>query len=77
MAAVNFELKAREPKHESCWIYVDGVLVEKCAAADRTERLAAYGRRETTYTDRQANKMEAAGRGNHGGSRMGNRFGGR
>lgn len=45
---VTFELKPREAKHEQCWIYVQGQLVEKCASADKAERLAAYGRKLAT-----------------------------
>lgn len=74
---VAFELHAREPRSESCWIFVDGVLVEKCAAADRVARLAAHGRIETPLGRSAQLKMEAAQRGNHGGSRMGNRYSGR
>lgn len=43
MAHIDFELHPREPKHEQCWIFVNGELVEKCATADKVERLAAYG----------------------------------
>lgn len=41
---VTFELHPREPRAESCWIFVNGELVEKCSPADRVARLAAYGR---------------------------------
>ena len=76
MAAVNFELKPREIKSETCWIFVDGELVEKCAAADRVARLAAHGRIDKPLTKTAQLKAERQGRGNHGGW-MGNRYGGR
>lgn len=41
--AVDFELHPREPKAEQCWIFIAGELVEKCATADKVERLAAHG----------------------------------
>lgn len=65
--AVTFELKPREPKSEQCWIYVNGVLTDKCATADRVELLAAYGRIEQSYTPAQQRRLEQASRGRNNG----------
>lgn len=74
--AVTFELHPRETKSEQCWIFVDGVMVEKCASADRIARLAAHGRVEKPLTKRAQLRMEQASR-QHGGWGMGNRYSGR
>lgn len=77
MAQVDFELHPREPRSESCWIFVGGELVEKCALADRVARLAAHGRIDKPLSRSAQLKIERQGRSNHGGHGLGNRYSGR
>ncbi len=75
--AVTYELHQREAKSEQCWIFVNGELVEKCAAVDKADRLAAYGRTLVPLTKTAQVRGEQASRGKNNGYGFGNRYSGR
>ncbi len=74
--AVTFELHPRDAEG-TCPIFVDGELVEKCATAEKVERLAAYGRTLTPLTKTAQLKGEQASRGRNNGYGFGGRYSGR
>ncbi len=67
MSRVTSDFHPRAVPAEQVHIYVDSVLVERCALQDRQARMAAHGHVAPRETSRQAYRREQRERGGNNG----------